>query len=87
MVGTIVNFRGSHRRKKFNQMIIQLDGVNTRDKAKALLGKTAVWSSPGKEPKKINGKVSRAHGNKGAVSVVFERGMPGQSLGTEVEVK
>lgn len=87
MTGTIVNFRGSHRRKKHNQMIIQLDKVDSRDKAKSLLGKSIVWNSPGKEPKQITGKISRAHGNKGAVSVVFERGMPGQSLGTDVEVK
>lgn len=87
MAGTIVNFRGSYKRKKHNQMIVQLEKVDKREKAKELIGKKVVWISPGKEKKQIVGQISRAHGNKGAVSVVFEKGMPGQSLGTEVEVK
>jgi large subunit ribosomal protein L35Ae len=44
-----------------------------------------VWKSP--KGKEINGKVASAHGNKGAVRVIFEKGLPGQSLGNNVEVK
>ena len=66
-------------------MIVYLDEVKKRDKASELVGKQVVWKSPaGKE---INGKVASAHGNKGAVRVIFEKGMPGQSLGTKVEIK
>lgn len=87
MMGTIVHFRGSRRRKKPNQMIVLVDGVDSKDKAKALVGKTVVWTAPGKLKKEIKGKVSAPHGNKGAVRVIFEKGMPGQSLGTQVKIQ
>lgn len=85
MVGRISAFRGTHRRKSSNHMIVHLDTVDSREKAQALIGKSVVWSSPAK--KQIKGKVASAHGNKGALRVIFEKGMPGQSLGTEVSVE
>lgn len=45
-----------------------------------------MWTSPGKEKKKIKGKISSAHGNKGMVRAIFERGLPGQALTTEIEM-
>ena len=85
MTGTVSNFRGSFRRKKQHQMIVHVSGVSNRDKARGLIGKTVVWNSPAKNP--IKGKVTSPHGNNGAVRVRFERGLPGQSLGTEVSVE
>jgi large subunit ribosomal protein L35Ae len=53
-----------------------------------LVGKKVEWHNPeGKDKKVISGKVSVAHGGKGALRVVFERGMPGQSLGTKVKIE
>ena len=52
---------------------------------KEFVGKEVVWKSPaGKE---IKGKVSGVHGNKGVVRVIFEKGLPGQAIATEVEIK
>ncbi len=66
-------------------MIVYLSDISNREKASGLVGKEVVWKSPaGKE---INGKVASAHGNKGAVRVIFEKGLPGQSLSTKVEIK
>ena len=85
MEGVIKNFRRGRTTQKTNHMIVYLDDVKKRDKASELVGKQVVWKSPaGKE---INGKVASAHGNKGAVRVIFEKGMPGQSLGSKVEIK
>ena len=85
MKGTIVNFRLSRHVQKNNHMIVNVDSLTSRDKAKALVGKEVVWTSPaGRE---IKGKVASAHGNKGNLRVIFEKGMPGQSLATKVEVK
>jgi len=85
MEGVIKNFRRSVTRQKTDHMIIYLNEIKKRDKASELVGKAVVWKSPaGKE---ISGKVASAHGNKGAIRVIFERGMPGQSLGTKVEIK
>ena len=66
-------------------MIVYLSDKGDREKAAKLVGKSVVWKSP--KGKEINGKVASAHGNKGAVRVIFEKGMPGQSLGTKVEIK
>ncbi|MBU2561951.1 MAG: 50S ribosomal protein L35ae [Nanoarchaeota archaeon] len=85
MEGVIVNFKGSHHVKSGNQMIVQAAGVDSKDKAQKLLGKKVVWSSTaGKE---IKGEVRSAHGNKGALRVLFETGMPGQALGTKVKIE
>ena len=87
MNGTIIHFRGSRRNKKGNYMIITVDDVTSKDKATGLVGKTVVWTSPGKLKKTITGKIQAAHGNKGGVRALFERGLPGQSLGTDVKIE
>lgn len=68
-------------------MIVVVPGIDDREKSKSYLGKSAVWSAPGKKKTEIKGKISSSHGNKGALRVVFERGLPGQSLGTEVKIE
>ncbi|MEM4263305.1 MAG: 50S ribosomal protein L35ae [Candidatus Woesearchaeota archaeon] len=87
MNGVIVNFRGSKRRKTGNQMIIEVEGVDSKEKAKKLVGKTVSWTAPGKKKTTIKGKISAIHGNKGVVRALFERGLPGQSLGTKVTIE
>lgn len=88
MEGRIVAYRGSHKTRYGNHLIVLVDGVEGRDKAKTLEGKKVMWTNPeGKKKVMISGYVSKAHGGKGAVRVVFEKGLPGQSLGTKVDVK
>lgn len=85
MKAVIVNFRGSRRRKNFSQLILKVDKVDDKKKAENLINKEIIWkSSSGKE---IKGKVTAVHGNKGAIRVKFEKGLPGQSLGTDLEIK
>lgn len=85
MEGVIKNFRRGRTTQKTNHMIIYLDESDNREKASELVGKGVVWKSP--KGKEINGKVASAHGNKGAIRVIFEKGLPGQSLGTKIEIK
>ena len=87
MKGTIVNFRGSRRIKKGNQMIVEVPGVDNKEKAEKLIGKAVTWVAPGKKKTTITGKVSAVHGSKGTVRVLFERGLPGQALGQEVKIE
>ena len=85
MEGVIVNFRGSRRVKKGNHMIIQVNDADSKEKASELVGKKVMWkTSAGKV---INGKIASAHGNSGALRVIFETGMPGQSIGTKVNIE
>ena len=85
MEGVIVNFRGSRRVKKGNHMIVEVKDVESKDKAAKLVGKKVVWKTSG--GKAINGKVASAHGNGGALRVIFETGMPGQSIGRKVLIE
>ena len=85
MEGIIGSFRGGRHTQKPNQMIIKPKGVDNKEKAVKLVGQEVVWKSPaGKE---IKGKVAKEHGRNGFVRVLFEKGMPGQSIGTKVEFK
>ncbi len=85
MEGTIVNFRRGRHRQTCNQMIIAVEGVDSKEKAEKLVGKEASWKSPAN--KEIKGKVASAHGNSGAIRIIFETGMPGQSLSNKIEIK
>ena len=85
MQGTIANFRRGRHTQKDRQMIIIVKGIDKKEKTKDLIGKEVIWKSPvGKE---LKGKVSNAHGNKGAMRVLFDTGMPGQAIGEKVEIK
>lgn len=84
MEGRIASFRRGNRTQQNYQMIVKVDGVGDKEKAKALLNKNVMWkSSSGKE---IKGIVTNIHGNSGALRVQFERGLPGQSIGTKVAI-
>jgi large subunit ribosomal protein L35Ae len=86
MEGIIINYRRGRKTQKTNQMIVMIPDVD-KDKALKLIGKEVIYVTAGKLKKQIKGKISSTHGNKGAVRVLFEKGMPGQAIGAKVEVK
>lgn len=83
MKGVIVHYRQNRHTTDGNQIIVQPEGCDSREAALKLVGKTVTWNT-GKQD--LTGKIASAHGNSGAVRVVFEKGMPGQSLGQEVKI-
>lgn len=85
--GKVIQFRRGRRNYTPRHFLIEVDGSDNREKALKFLGKSVEWTSPGKEKKVLVGKITAAHGNKGLVRAVFEIGLPGQSIGTEVMVK
>ena len=85
MQGIIMNFRRGKQTYKPRHFLIQVDGVNDKKKALALVGKSVSWkSSAGKI---ISGKIAAAHGCNGVVRAIFEKGLPGQALAEKVEIK
>ncbi|MBW2988915.1 50S ribosomal protein L35ae [Candidatus Woesearchaeota archaeon] len=85
MEGVIKNFKRGRKTQTTNQMIVVVKNVESREKASELVGKKVTWKSPaGKE---IKGEVRSAHGNSGALRVLFERGMPGQSISNKVVIE
>lgn len=84
MKGKVLKFRRSLKRICKRHFIIDAEKKNRRD-ALGMIGKEVEWKSPA--GKMIRGKVSGAHGNKGLIRAIFERGLPGQAINTDVEIK
>jgi len=85
MKAKVIQFRRGRKTIHKRHFLIEIDGISTREEAKKFVGKEVEWKSP--VGKIIKGKISSAHGNKGVVRAIFEKGLPGQAVTTEVEVK
>ena len=83
--GRIIQFRRGRHTITEKHFLIEIEGVKDKEQAKKFVGKEVVWTSPA--GKKINGKVSGAHGNNGVIRAIFEMGLPGQAVTTKVEIK
>lgn len=85
MEGLILSYRRGKHKQNVNQMLIEVEGIDSREKAEKILGKKLVWKTP--SGKEIKGEIIGLHGNKGIVRAKFERNLPGQALGTKVQIK
>ena len=84
MKGKVIQFRRGRHNVTERHFILDF-GFKSKEDAKKMVGKEVVWKSvAGNE---IKGKVSSSHGNKGLVRAIFEKGLPGQAVTTEVESK
>ncbi len=83
--GIVIQFRRSRASYKPRHFLIEILGCDSREKAEEFKDKDVEWKSPA--DKVIKGKIASAHGNKGVLRAIFEIGLPGQAIGTEVEVK
>jgi large subunit ribosomal protein L35Ae len=83
--GKVLQFRRGNHTVHERQFLIEVSGVKTKEEAGKFAGKEVEWKSPA--GKIIKGKVSAAHGNNGVMRAIFEKGLPGQAITTEVEIK
>lgn len=81
--GLIVNYRVGPKTQRSKECIIRFVHVSSVSEVGRLVGRKVVWKV-GKN--KIVGKIVALHGNKGLVRARFRRGVPGQALGTTVEL-
>lgn len=84
MKAKVIQFRRGLKRIHERHFILNVS-AKSRDEAEKFVGKKVVWTSPG--GKSIAGKISSAHGNKGLVRAIFEKGLPGQARNDDVEVE
>ena len=84
MEGQIMNFRQGRKTHYKNHLIIKVNSVDNREAAKKLIDKQVVYKTKNGE---IKGIVKSAHGNGGCLRVIFEKGMPGQSISGKVMVE
>jgi large subunit ribosomal protein L35Ae len=83
-MGKIVSYRRGRHTQYTRQAIIVVDGIDSREKAKELIGKEVSIKFSKAE---IHGKITRLHGNKGRAVALFEKGIPGQAIGMNIEIK
>jgi large subunit ribosomal protein L35Ae len=79
----IVSFRRGRKTQRVNQVIVKIDGVNDRDKAKEYTGKKVQIKF---SKAYIIGVVMHPHGDSGRVVVRFRRGLPGQAINKEINL-
>jgi large subunit ribosomal protein L35Ae len=84
MEAVIVNYRRGRRTQNTNQMVLKPTDSKNKEDAEKLIGKKVEWTTP--TGKKMEGKVSKTHGNKGAVLAQFRPGLPGQAVGTKAQI-
>ena len=78
-----MNYRIGIKTQKSNECLVQFTDIANPAKASKLLNQKVIWKS---EKKQFVGKVIGFHGKNGVVRVRFKKGLPGQALGTEVEL-
>ena len=81
--GTIVNYRIGIRKQNPKECLIKFAHVNSTSLADQLIKRKVVWKQG---DSKFNGKIVGFHGNNGVVKVKFQKAVPGQALGTKVEL-
>ena len=84
-MGRIANYRMSKKTIHPRFAILVFPGIQTRDAAFQLIGRTVAWQSL--TGKVIKGKITRVHGGNGQVLAHFKNGgLPGQSFGTSIKI-
>ena len=85
MEAHILSFRNARHPHKMNHFLLEMEGVDSKEKAIKMVGKKVVWKSKG--GKHIHGVIAAAHGGKGVLRARFSRGLPGEAVGTKVALK
>jgi large subunit ribosomal protein L35Ae len=83
VLGRIMNYRIGIRTQMSRECLVQFTDVVSSAQAGHLIGRKIVWKG---EKKQLTGRIVGFHGKNGAVRVKFKRGVPGQALGTMVEL-
>jgi large subunit ribosomal protein L35Ae len=83
--GKVVQFRRGKKTIHERHFLIEVTDIKTKKDAEKFVGREVIWkSSAGKI---IKGKIASTHGNRGVLRGIFEKGLPGQAITTEVEIK
>lgn len=81
--GLIVGYRTGPKTQRSKECILKFPEVRSRGEAARLMGRKVAW--PVGE-RSVRGKIVGLHGKSGLVRARFRRGVPGQALGTRIEV-
>ncbi|MHA1379799.1 MAG: 50S ribosomal protein L35ae [Candidatus Helarchaeota archaeon] len=84
MTGTIMNYRRGKHITHPRHILIQFDGYENDKKAAVLIGREVAWET--RSGKLMRGKIVATHGRNGVVRAIFQKGLPGEALGTKLKI-
>ena len=82
--GIFVNIRQGMFRQYPHNILIRIPGIDSSNSAAKYIGKKVIWRS--KSGKKLVGKIVKTHGRNGVLMSRFKKGLPGQAIGSSVEI-
>jgi len=81
--GVIVSCRGGPKTQKPKEYILRFPGIESVSGAARLIGRKVAWPVGKHEAR---GKIVALHGKNGLVRARFRKGVPGQALGSLIEI-
>jgi len=82
--GRITNYTTGPKSQTSKECLIEFETITSASLANKLVGQKVTWKNGNS---KFLGKVRGAHGKNGMVRVRFPHGVPGQAIGSIVELK
>ena len=83
IIGRITNYRLGESAQQTKECLIEFKSIDSASAAGKLIGQKVIW---GIGKKAHTGKVVGMHGRNGIVRVKFTHPVPGQAIGTLVEL-
>lgn len=81
--GRITNYRTGIKAQTPKECLVEFEGIDSASLVGKLIGQKVAWKSGNSL---FVGKIMGAHGRNGMVRVKFKHGVPGQAIGTIVEL-
>jgi large subunit ribosomal protein L35Ae len=82
--GIFVNIRQGMFRQYPHNILIRIPGIDSSNSAAKYIGRKVIWRS--ESGKKLVGKIVKTHGRNGVLLSRFKKGLPGQAIGSSVEI-
>lgn len=83
-LGYVLGYRRGWNEQYPNQVLLKIFGVETRNEASRFIGAKVVLKD--KYGNVYRGKIVGVHGTRGVVRAVFKPNIPGQAIGSTVEI-
>lgn len=81
--GRITNYRIGPSSQASKTCLIEFEGFDSAGSAGKLIGQKVKWKN---QTTFLLGRITGLHGRNGIVEVTFKHGVPGQAIGTAVEI-
>jgi len=81
--GFIISYRRGPKTQKPKECLLKFPHITSPSEASSLIGRRVAWPVG---DRKCIGKIIALHGRRGIVRARFRKGVPGEALGSPVEI-